>query len=70
MKGVKFDGRNSENRKIGNVFVCAATTSDAGIKWRLPLDSARQLGLGSTSHDFSDYSGELQEVGEVWWAEF
>ena len=67
---MKFVRRNSENRKIGNVSACAATTSDPGIKWRPPLDSARQIGLGSTSHDFSDCNGELQEGGEVCWAEF
>ena len=39
-------------------------------KRKLQPDSARQLGLGSISYDFSDCSGELQEGGEVCWAEF
>ena len=67
---MKFDGQNSENRKIGNVSACTATTTGPSDKRRPQLDSARQIGLGSTSHDFSDCSGELQEGGEVCWAEF
>ena len=34
-------------------------------KWRLELDSTRQIGLGSTSYNFFNRSGELQEGGEV-----
>jgi hypothetical protein len=33
-------GRNSENRKIGTVFTCGATTSCAMVKGRQPLDLA------------------------------
>ena len=51
--------------KIGNVSACAATTMRPSDKRRPQLDSARQIGLGSTSHDFSDCSSELQEGGEV-----
>ena len=50
--------QNSENRKIGNVFDCGATTSGAMTKWMVPLDSVRQIGLGSISHKFSDCSGD------------
>ena len=39
-------------------------------KQRLQLGSAHQIGIGNTSHDFSDCSGELQKGGEVWLAEF
>ena len=62
---MKFGGRKSENRKIGNVSACAATTTGPSDKRRPQLDSARQIDLGSTSHDFSDCSSELQEGGEV-----
>ena len=62
---MKFGGRNSENRKIGNVSACAATTTGPSDKQRLQLDSARQIGLGNTSHDFSDCSSEVQEGGEI-----
>ena len=50
--------RNSENRKIGNAFDCGATTSSAMTKWMVLLGSVRQIGLGSTSHKFSDGSGD------------
>ena len=62
---MKFGGRNSENRKIGNVSACAATTMRPSDRQRPQLDSTRQIGIGSTSHDFSDCSSELQEGGEV-----
>ena len=67
---VKKSWRNSENRKIGTVFACGATTSNAEIKRRTPLDSARQIGLGSTSHDFFNSSGDGWEGGELVGAEF
>ena len=62
---MKFGGRNSENQKIRNVSVCAATTTCPSDKRRPQLDSVRQIGIGSASHDFSDCSSELQEGGEV-----
>ena len=34
------------------------TTSGGTLKWRLPLDSWRQMGLGSSSHEISDCSGD------------
>jgi len=59
---------NFENWKIGNIFACGATTSSATTKWGVLLDSARQIGLGNTSHEFSDCSGGLSKRGEVCWA--
>ena len=56
---------NLENRKIGDVFACEVTTSGATTKCMVPLDSARQIGLGSTSHEFSDCSNGLSKGGEV-----
>ena len=67
---MKFGGRNSEILKMGNVSACTATTTGPSDKRRLQLYSTCQIGLGSTSHDFSDCSSELQEGGEVCWAEF
>ena len=51
-------------------FAYSSTTSSCMDKRRLQLDSAHQIGLGSTSYDFSDCSGELQEGGKVCWVEF
>ena len=58
-EGVKFDGAEFFDGGIWNVFVCGATTIDPMDNRRLPLDSARQIGLGSTSHEFSDCSGDV-----------
>ena len=43
--------------KIADGFANGATTSSPMGKRTPQLDSARQIGLGSTSHDFSDCSG-------------
>jgi hypothetical protein len=48
-----------------NVLACGATTNSATTEWRVPLDSARQVSLGSTSHKFSDCSGCMSKGGEV-----
>jgi hypothetical protein len=56
---VKFVGRNSENRKIGDVFTCKATTIDAMIKWMVRLDSAHQKGQEIPFHRV------LIEVGDA-----
>jgi hypothetical protein len=48
---VKSVGRKFENRNSGAFSACGATTSHARIRWRLPLDSARQIGIGSIPHD-------------------
>ena len=39
-------------------------------KQMLRLDSARRIGLGSTSHDFFNSSGDGWEGGELVGAEF
>ena len=45
-------GRNFENRNSWAVLACGATTRDGMTKRRLPLDSARQIGLETTLLDF------------------
>ena len=51
--------------KIGilNAFIIGATTSSPMDKRSPQLDSAHQIGLGSTSHEFSDCSGDVSERG-------
>ena len=57
--------RNFENRRFQYVSTNGATTSNAMTKRRLPLDSARQIGLRNTPHEFSDSSGDVSRGGEV-----
>ena len=57
--------RNFENWKDGNVCDYGAATSCAMTERRPPLDSARQMGIGSTSHEFFGCSGDLSRGGEV-----
>jgi len=45
--------------EIWNVFAYSARTDSYRVKRKAQLDSARQIGLGSTSHDFSDCSGDV-----------
>jgi hypothetical protein len=47
---VKRWRRNSENRKIGNVFTCGTTTSCATVKRRLPSDYAYLKDAETTFH--------------------
>jgi hypothetical protein len=63
-------GGKSENRKVRNFSVCGATTSDAMAKWRLPSDLTRQIGLGSTSHEDSECSRDVETGGEEDLAKF
>ena len=56
---------NFENLKIGNIFACGVTTSNTTTKWKVPLDSARQIGPESISHDIFDCSNGLSKGGEV-----
>ena len=64
-RGVNLLGRNFLLAEFGNVFACSARTSSPMDNPRLPLDSARQIGLGSTPHEFSDCSGDVSRGGEV-----
>jgi len=52
LSGVKVVGRNFENRNFWAAFACEATTRNAMAKWRLPLDSACQIGMETVSMDF------------------
>ena len=56
---MKFVGAEFFAGGIWDGFPCSARTSSPMDKRRPQLDSARQIGLGNTSHDFSDCSGEL-----------
>jgi len=59
--------------KIGkgeNVFNGEATMSGRMDKQRPQLDSARQIGLRSHSHESSDCSFDVWTSGEICWAEF
>jgi len=51
-----------------NVFNGGATTSGCMDKWRPQLDSARQIGIGSTPHKSSDCGVDVLTGGEVCWA--
>jgi hypothetical protein len=51
-QAVKKNWRNSENRKIRNVFPRGARTRSAMAKWMSPLDFARQNGLEPILIDF------------------
>jgi hypothetical protein len=65
---VKLVGRNFENRNIGNVFACAATTSNATTKWMAPLDSAHRIGLKATLTNFLTLVVmRKQVVKKSWW---
>ena len=50
--------------RILNVFVCSSGTNSHRVKLRAQLDSAPQLRLGSTSHEFFDCSGGLSKGGQ------
>ena len=63
VRGVKFDGAEFFAGGIWGVFGYSARASCPMDKWGTRLDSAHRIGLGSTSHDFFDCSGELQEGG-------
>src|SRR5436305_784355 len=65
VRGVKFDGAEFFAGGIWGVFGYSARASCPMDKWGTRLDSAHRIGLGSTSHDFFDCSGELQEGGEI-----
>ena len=55
---VKRWRRNSENRKIGNVFTCGATTSYAMVKRRLQSDSACLKDAEITFHGVLTVDGD------------
>ena len=67
---VKRWGRNSENRKIGNVFTCGATISCAMVKRRLPSDSACLKDAEITFHGILTVDGDVFGKGEEVLAEF
>ena len=50
---------------ILNAFACSARTSGPIDKQSSQLDSACQIGLGSTSHEFSDCSGDVSRGSEM-----
>ena len=64
---MKFDRTEFFAGAVWNVLACSVGTRCHMDSWRLQPDSDRQIGLGRTSHDFSDCSGEPQEGGEVCW---
>jgi len=57
-------------RTRGNVFNGGATTGGHMDKWRLRVDSARQICLGSYRPGSSDCSVDVRRGGEICWAEF
>jgi hypothetical protein len=63
---VKFVGEEFFAGGILNAFACGVRTSSPMDKRRLPLDSAHQIGPGSTTHEFSDCSSDAPwKLGEV-----
>jgi len=61
--GVKsVSGRNLAGGNF-NVFACGAPTSGPMEKRRPQLDSAGQIGVGSTAHDLCDCSGDGDRGG-------
>jgi hypothetical protein len=55
---VKSWGRNSENRKIGNVFTCGAATTCAMVKRRLQSDLACLKNAEITFHRVLTVDGD------------
>ena len=51
--------------KIGNVFTCGAPARGPIIKWTLPGDSARRVGLVRYPEGLSDCSWSISKVGNT-----
>ena len=67
---MKFVGEEFLLAEFGNVFACGATTSSLMDKRRPQLDSACQIGPGSTPHEFLTVVVMVLRGGEVCWMEF
>ena len=68
--GKKWWLQNFENRKIGSVSPCTASTKGARVKQRVQLDSAHWTGLGKVGHRVSDSSSDVWKAGEEVLAKF
>ena len=64
--------QNFENRKIGDVFAYGTTTISAMVKWMLPLELTRPIGLETVLTDIL-IPGNTEEgkgIATIWKSEF